>query len=386
MVKLGEVLTHRGEFITVDDLQSYRRVTAQLHAKGIILRDEVEGILLKTKKQRVCKGGDFLVAEIDAKVGGFGIVPPDLEGSIVSSHYFLFDIDTTKLVRKYLDFFIRTEDFQKQITARGSTNYAAIRPPDVLQLEIPLPPLEKQQRTVTTLELLMAKIENARKERVRAMEECILFLEKSRTKIFHNLSMEYECEYLENNADVQLGKMLSPRSKYGINPHPYLRNANVQWDNLELSDVKSMDFDEREITKFTLEKGDILVCEGGEIGRSAIWNNEIKDCLYQKALHRVRCKYDKIIPRFVLHALFWGQKSGKFFDLKTQTTIAHLPAIKLKKFPFPVPPLPEQRSIVAHLDCLQAKVDEVKRLQMETEREMVELVPAVLVKAFGGEA
>ena len=131
-VRLSEVLTHRKEFVTIDDLQTYKRPRVQLHAQGIVLRDEVPGALIKTKKQQPCRAGEFLVAEIDAKVGGFGIVPSSLDGSIVSSHYFLFIIDETKLDRRFLDFFIRTPAFREQVAAQGSTNYAAIRPAHVL--------------------------------------------------------------------------------------------------------------------------------------------------------------------------------------------------------------------------------------------------------------
>ena len=105
---MGEVLCHRKEFLTIDDVANYRRPRVQLHVKGILLRDEVLGALIKTKTQQVCRAGEFLVAEIDAKVGGFGIVPESLDGSIVSSHYFLFVVDETKLNRRFLDYFIRT--------------------------------------------------------------------------------------------------------------------------------------------------------------------------------------------------------------------------------------------------------------------------------------
>jgi type I restriction enzyme S subunit len=70
-----------------------------LHARGIVLRDAVPGALIKTKQQQVCRAGEFLVAEIDAKVGGFAVVPEALDGTIVSGHYFLFDLDEAKLER-----------------------------------------------------------------------------------------------------------------------------------------------------------------------------------------------------------------------------------------------------------------------------------------------
>lgn len=165
IVRLGEILRQRKEFITIDDLATYRRPRVQLHAQGIVLRDELPGSLIKTKQQQVCRAGEFLVAEIDAKVGGFGIVPDFLNGAIVSSHYFLFVADEVKLDRRFLDYFIRTPAFREQVEAQGSTNYAAIRPAHVLGYEIPLPPLSEQQRIVGRIEELATEIEAARRLR-----------------------------------------------------------------------------------------------------------------------------------------------------------------------------------------------------------------------------
>jgi type I restriction enzyme S subunit len=160
---LASAIQYRKEFIQIDDLSTYKRCRVQLHAQGVVLRDAVPGAEIKTKKQQVCKAEDFLVAEIDAKVGGFGIVPEELDQAIVSSHYFLFGIDHTKLDRRFLDFFIRTPAFREQVAAQGSTNYAAIRPGDVLGYKIPLPPLPEQRRIVARIEALAAKIEGARR-------------------------------------------------------------------------------------------------------------------------------------------------------------------------------------------------------------------------------
>ena len=161
IVPLGEVVDYRKEFITIDDLQTYRRPRIQLHAQGIILRDEIPGAMIKTKKQQIVKAEDFLVAEIDAKVGGFGIVPDNLEGAIVSSHYFLFRHRPARLDNRFLGWFIKTPSFRQQVEAQGSTNYAAIRPADVLSYEIPLPPLDEQHRIVARIEEFASKISEA---------------------------------------------------------------------------------------------------------------------------------------------------------------------------------------------------------------------------------
>ena len=119
LATIGQVGRHRKEFVRIDDTQEYKRCRVQLHAKGIVLRDIVPGADIKTKEQQVCRAGEFLVAEIDAKVGGFGIVPDELDGAIVSSHYFLFTVDERQLDRRFLDFYARTPAFREQVSARA---------------------------------------------------------------------------------------------------------------------------------------------------------------------------------------------------------------------------------------------------------------------------
>lgn len=162
LVPLGDVVTHRKEFIQIDDLSNYKRCRVQLHAQGVVLRDEVEGSLIKTKTQQVCRSDEFLVAEIDAKMGGFGLVPRELHGAIVSSHYFLFTPKPEKLDTAFLGYYCRTPAFREQVTSRGTTNYAAIRPSHVLGYTIPLPPLKEQQRIVGRIDNLVSKVEDAR--------------------------------------------------------------------------------------------------------------------------------------------------------------------------------------------------------------------------------
>jgi len=97
-VNFADFVRHRKEFIRIDDFTQYTRARVQLHWRGIVERDRLEGAVIKTKSQQVARTGELLVAEIDAKVGGVGIVPPELEGAVVSSHYFLFEIDESKFI------------------------------------------------------------------------------------------------------------------------------------------------------------------------------------------------------------------------------------------------------------------------------------------------
>lgn len=157
---LSKALTHRREYIEIDDGVCYQRVKVQLHGRGIVPRDIVPGAEIKTKKQKVLKANDFLVAEIDAKMGGFGIVPSALTGAIVSSHYFTFELDAEQLLPEYLAAFIRVGYITKgiELSVRGSLNYAAIRPAHILKMPFPFAPLPAQRDIIESMDAAQAAV------------------------------------------------------------------------------------------------------------------------------------------------------------------------------------------------------------------------------------
>ena len=123
----------------------------------------------------------------------------------------------------------------------------------------------------------------------------------------------------------------------------YLANLNVQWGRFILNDLREMNFDAADQQEFNLLSGDILMCEGGEPGRCAIWEDDVIDCYFQKALHRIRCNKEKCTPEYISYLFYILAKNGKFKSSITTATIAHLPGVKLKKLNIPVPPINLQR-------------------------------------------
>lgn len=144
-------------------------------------------------------------------------------------------------------------------------------------------------------------------------------------------------------AESRLGKMLDAGQQTGLHPRPYLRNANVYWDRLDLEDLLEMDFDESDREEFRLRRGDVLICEGGEVGRCAIWNEEIPDCYFQKALHRARPLPEAATPEFIVYLLWELADRGALLESVSKVTFSHLTGVKLKALPVPVPPLPLQQ-------------------------------------------
>ena len=105
---------------------------------------------------------------------------------------------------------------------------------------------------------------------------------------------EWEMWRLGDLCNIQLGKMLDAANTIG-DQCCYLTNKDVQWDRVFVDDLRTMPMTDEEKVKFSLRKGDLLVCEGGEVGRCAIWNEEIKNCYFQKTLHRVRSKNENVL-------------------------------------------------------------------------------------------
>lgn len=158
--------------------------------------------------------------------------------------------------------------------------------------------------------------------------------------------------------EVLLGKMLDEKRITGRHLAPYLRNVDVQWDCINTEDLPQMDFSGDDIVRYSLTAGDLLVCEGGEVGRSAIWTGELEECYYQKALHRLRPRQPaRDASRFQFYVLNMAAKLGIFTGGEGKATIAHLTAEALRRYRFAYPPPDEQTQIVKFLDKETAKLD-----------------------------
>jgi type I restriction enzyme S subunit len=172
---------------------------------------------------------------------------------------------------------------------------------------------------------------------------------------------------------IQLGKMLDAAKNVG-EPKLYLGNRAVQWGRIDLDDISFMRMRPSDLKRFRLRLGDLLVCEGGEVGRAAIWDNPIPECYYQKALHRLRPIYGFDVSLMMALLQLWVS-NGHLLDYVIQTSIAHLPKDKFEVVPLPLPPPAEQRAIaaalsdvdalVAALDALLAKKRAVKQATMQ---------------------
>ena len=159
----------------------------------------------------------------------------------------------------------------------------------------------------------------------------------------------WEWVTLKQIAVTALGKTLDKSKNIG-EYRPYLCSINVYWTGIDLSTVKQARFEDSELSKYQLNKGDLLICEGGDVGRSAVWDRD-EEMYYQNALHRVRF-YGNIEPHF-FQLLMESYKGAKILDNYSKgMTIKHLVQNSLNSIYFPLPPLAEQRRIVEKIKQL----------------------------------
>ena len=158
-------------------------------------------------------------------------------------------------------------------------------------------------------------------------------------------------------ATSQLGKTLDANKNKGL-PYPYLCAANVGMGYFNLSNVKEILLEDSELEKYLVRKGDLLICEGGDTGRCAIWESE-DPIYYQNALHRVRFN-DDIHNKFIMYYLHYYKKVGIIDKLSHGQTIKHFTQKGLSKLSFRMPTISEQKGITSELDAIQTMIDGYK--------------------------
>lgn len=364
---------------------------------GLLNYDDVAEIEVEKKQleKRTLSKGDIL---LERSGGG----PTQPVGRVVyfegENNRFGFSNFTTRIRvkgsdvdSKYLWFFLhsfyksgKTELMQKKTTGIRNLTFSEYK-----QIEIPLPPLEVQKKIVTKLESLLAKISEAKKLRAEAQENADNLLSAELHKIFEEgKSKDWRETTLGAVLDLCDSGTWGEESSDGL---PLLRSTNMQNGNLILDDLKTIAVPKDKINRYLLREGDILITKSSgsvnHIGKSLYITKEMHEKYgFSNFTQRLRINKEQALPKWI-YIKISDQGTRDFLLNASQTTtgLRNLKILALKELKILLPPLTEQKKIVAHLDSISQKVQEVKELQNTTQKELDVLERSILSKAFSGE-
>ncbi len=346
--------------------------------KGVILRDlenEEENhnfIPDDLSNYKMIRKGQFGMNKMKAWQGSYGI--SDFDG-IVSPAYFIFELDS-KVEPKYFHTSIRSKLY---ISFFGSASDGVrigqwdLSKPRMKEIPFLIPPLQEQSAIANFLDDKTAKIDQA----IAIKQKQIELLKERRQILIHkavtrglneNVKLKdsgvewlgeipehWEVKRLKYIANIVLGKMLCNEDKGNYKLKPYLKSKNIQWLNTDINSVDEMWFSEKEMLEYRLKKGDLILSEGGEVGKTCIWNNELAECYIQNSAHKVTV-YNENISEYYLYIFFTIGKFGVFDSIVNRVSIGHLTKDKLSNIEIINPPKDEQQKIVEHIDNLTTKI------------------------------
>ncbi|TFH34179.1 MAG: hypothetical protein E4G99_10035, partial [Anaerolineales bacterium] len=358
---------------------------AATQTKGVVRKEQYENRTVLALKDlhllKLVRFGDFVIS-LRSFQGGIEYARE--QGIISPAYTILYPIQPD--AQSYLAWLFKSQPYIENLSlyVTGIRQGQTIDYEKLSRSELPLPPSREQAAIARFLDHA-----NRRTRRyIRAKQKLIKLLEEQKQAIIHRAvtrgldpNVRLKPSGVEWLGDVPehwdvvslrfryiqcLGKMLDSKRVLGIHPLPYLRNTDVQWYRINVSDLPEMDIAPYEYERYTIRSGDLLVCEGGEVGRSAIWSGETRNYGFQKAIHRLRPRspaHD--LPLYLNYVLRLAAQAGAFND-GHESTIPHLTGDKLRAHRFPFPNKAEQAAIVRYLDNATSNITTaIERAQNE---------------------
>jgi type I restriction enzyme S subunit len=401
VVRLGEVLFEVD--VRVKELApdaSHLPVLSLTKNDGLVLQTERFGKRIATddvSDYKVVRRGQIVNNPYVIWEGAVHILSK-YEAGLVSPVYPVWEVKTSVADGWFIDHLLRmpaTITAYNRFAAGAVNRRRAIRKSDFLSIQIPLPPLPEQRaiahvlRTVQRAKEATEGVIAALKELKKSLMQHLFtygpvpVTERERVPLQETeigpIPAHWRVVRLGEVFDILQGKSLSAKQNKGVRPRPFLRTSNVYWGYLDLSKLDVMDFTEEEEQKFALQHGDLLVCEGGDVGRTAMWEGQMHGVYYQNHLHRLRARDNNVNPAFVM---YWLQTAFTLLNLysgsSNKTTIPNLSRGRLAVFPIPLPPLDEQREIARMLQAVDAKIAAEERRRAALEEVFKTLLHALM--------
>lgn len=334
---------------------------------------------------------DVLISKINPRINRVWLVSRS-EGSrpkIGSTEWLVARIRPgVELLPSYLALYMKSPTVRESIKGmtQGVTgSHTRAKANQILTIPVPLPSTREQTRIVEILEEQLSRLDAAVQSVQTVREKATQFRRSLLRATLHGraVSENWAWHCLGEVSQMSLGKMLDRKHETGRFATKYLRNINVRWGQFDLRDLAQMDIAPHELERVSLRSGDVVVCEGGEPGRAAVWSLD-EPIAIQKALHRVRPSRD-LSSRFLAYVFETEFRGSSEHALFTGTTIAHLPKEKLRNLKIPFPSFQKQEEVADFLDEQVSWLNSALVAADEVERKTNVLRRSLLHAAFTGE-
>jgi len=370
----------------------YRTIGVKWWGEGAYERQTIDGTQTAAKTLSIVHEGDLIINKIWVRHGSTAIASQSVNGCAASGEFPTFELDRKQVLPSWMHWLTKSRNFWQECDnlSRGTSGKNRIRPELFLTIQIPLPPIEEQQRIVARIEELAAKIEEARGLRREAMEETETFIDSVLRKIL---------EINANNSDWKHDRIpefieVNPSRKGKTD---FSQLMPVSFVPMAAVDDKTGQILAPEIKPFMeVSKGYTMFVENDVIfaritpcmqnGKAALAKNLVNGVGFGSTEFYVLRPGPKVLGEW-LHRLvrYKDFRDDAETHMKGTAGQQRVQQSFFTQKQIPVPPLEEQQSIVTYLDNLQAKVETMKRVQAETSAELDALLPSILDKAFKGE-
>lgn len=382
---IHSLVTTKKRKIKLENTAEYQRITIQLNQKGIVLRDIEFGKNIKTKRQFLVQKGDVVISKINARKGGFGIVPDALDNAIVSTDYIVLNVDENKILKYFFILILNSEWFSERLqTISKGTIFQRINVQQFFNLEIPVPSISEQEAIIDTYQKLIAEAKKSEADYEWLSAEAAEFIHQkltitqrkldfSKGEIFNysdfktwdiwNFVNEYHSEKYET---VALKELLTEKPKYGsnqcvsnnFNDIRYIRISDIgDWNTLK----KTAFSPEKIEPQFLLKQNDFLLARSGSVGKALLYKSEMGEAIFAGYLIRFRVDETLINPDYLL---FYTQSNlFQTWINQNKSGIAqpNINAQTFLKAPIILPPLAVQNEIAAYWNDAQKKAIDLRK-------------------------
>jgi type I restriction enzyme S subunit len=373
--------------VAIDPLGVYRTVGCHLYGKGVYERETKAGAEIKASRMFLIEKDDLVINRIWAQKGSAGIVPESLADAVVTQDFPVWVLNPNKAFPPFIGWYLKTPGFWEECRrhSHGTSGRERLSPKEMPNILFPLPPLDEQRRIVVRVEELAALIEEARGLRVKAREEAEALLASALREVFFGLDQDPNCEKTElgSIAELQRGRFSHrPRNdpRFFGGSHPWIQIGEIESAGKYVTNYTETLNDEGLAISRKFPKGTLLISIAATIGAIGILGF---DCCVPDSIVAVMPDETKATSEFLYYFLAYTRSHLE--EIAPQSAQKNINLRILRPLPFSLPPLEEQRCIVAYLDDLQAQIDDLITLQKSTQAELDALLPSVLDRAFRGE-